>query len=223
MQAPAIFVALEAVGLRRGDPPVALALSGGQCRAHHLAGLLRRLGGGDGRAPARRARGDRARPAARAGALALRSARSWQWRSPASLLFAAEASHVALNPVFQLKLALIGAGLVNVASLRIRRQTRGRRSAARRDHAGSRTDRGRRLSAALGRGRRLRAEHRVFLVQLPELPARRRVKTCARCRRKRSRLSRPFGSWTRSPPCSPQANGDLVQPVSPRGASEIFR
>jgi hypothetical protein len=30
------------------------------------------------------------------------------------LLFAAEASHVALNPVFQLKLALIGAGLVNV-------------------------------------------------------------------------------------------------------------
>jgi len=30
------------------------------------------------------------------------------------LLFAAEASHVSLNPVFQLKLALIGAGLVNV-------------------------------------------------------------------------------------------------------------
>jgi hypothetical protein len=30
-------------------------------------------------------------------------------------LFSAEASHVALNPVFQLKLALIGAGLVNVA------------------------------------------------------------------------------------------------------------
>jgi hypothetical protein len=31
------------------------------------------------------------------------------------LLFSAEASHVALNPVFQLKIALIGAGLVNVA------------------------------------------------------------------------------------------------------------
>ena len=31
------------------------------------------------------------------------------------LLFSAEASHVALNPVFQLKFALIGAGLVNVA------------------------------------------------------------------------------------------------------------
>jgi len=30
------------------------------------------------------------------------------------LLFAAEASHVSLNPVFQLKLALIGAGLLNV-------------------------------------------------------------------------------------------------------------
>ena len=32
-----------------------------------------------------------------------------------SLLFSAEASHLALNPVFQLKVALIGAGLVNVA------------------------------------------------------------------------------------------------------------
>jgi hypothetical protein len=31
------------------------------------------------------------------------------------MLFSAEASHVALNPVFQLKVALIGAGLVNVA------------------------------------------------------------------------------------------------------------
>ena len=30
------------------------------------------------------------------------------------MLFSAEASHVALNPVFQLKAALIGAGLVNV-------------------------------------------------------------------------------------------------------------
>ena len=31
------------------------------------------------------------------------------------LLFSAEASHVSLNPVFQLKFALIGAGLLNVA------------------------------------------------------------------------------------------------------------
>ena len=31
------------------------------------------------------------------------------------VLFSAEASHVSLNPVFQLKAALIGAGLVNVA------------------------------------------------------------------------------------------------------------
>jgi hypothetical protein len=31
------------------------------------------------------------------------------------VLFSAEASHVALNPVFQFKIALIGAGLVNVA------------------------------------------------------------------------------------------------------------
>ena len=31
------------------------------------------------------------------------------------MLFSAEASHVMLNPVFQLKVALIGAGLVNVA------------------------------------------------------------------------------------------------------------
>jgi hypothetical protein len=31
------------------------------------------------------------------------------------MLFSAEASHVSLNPVFQLKLALIGAGLFNVA------------------------------------------------------------------------------------------------------------
>ena len=30
-------------------------------------------------------------------------------------LFSAEASHLALNPVFQLKIALVGAGLVNVA------------------------------------------------------------------------------------------------------------
>ncbi len=31
------------------------------------------------------------------------------------MLFSAEASHIVLNPVFQLKFALIGAGLVNVA------------------------------------------------------------------------------------------------------------
>lgn len=31
------------------------------------------------------------------------------------LLFAAEASHVSLNPVFQLKMALVAAGLLNVA------------------------------------------------------------------------------------------------------------
>lgn len=31
------------------------------------------------------------------------------------MLFSAEASHVALNPVFQLKFALIGAGIANVA------------------------------------------------------------------------------------------------------------
>jgi hypothetical protein len=31
------------------------------------------------------------------------------------VLFSAEASHVALNPVFQLKFALIGAGILNVA------------------------------------------------------------------------------------------------------------
>jgi hypothetical protein len=31
------------------------------------------------------------------------------------VLFAAEASHLVLNPVFQLKLALIGAGVINVA------------------------------------------------------------------------------------------------------------
>jgi hypothetical protein len=32
------------------------------------------------------------------------------------ILFAAEASHVAVNPVFQLKLALIAVGLINVAA-----------------------------------------------------------------------------------------------------------
>ena len=31
------------------------------------------------------------------------------------VLFSAEASHLALNPVFQMKVALVGAGLVNVA------------------------------------------------------------------------------------------------------------
>ena len=31
------------------------------------------------------------------------------------LLFAAEASHLVVNPVFQLKLALIAAGLINIA------------------------------------------------------------------------------------------------------------
>jgi hypothetical protein len=30
------------------------------------------------------------------------------------ILFSAEAGHLALNPVFQLKLALIGAGVVNI-------------------------------------------------------------------------------------------------------------
>jgi len=32
-----------------------------------------------------------------------------------SILFSAEAGHLAVNPVFQLKLALIGAGIVNIA------------------------------------------------------------------------------------------------------------
>ena len=32
-----------------------------------------------------------------------------------SLLFSAEASHLALNPVFQLKAVLVAAGLINVA------------------------------------------------------------------------------------------------------------
>ena len=32
-----------------------------------------------------------------------------------SILFTAEASHVAMNPVFQIKLALIAAGLLNAA------------------------------------------------------------------------------------------------------------
>jgi hypothetical protein len=34
---------------------------------------------------------------------------------PGSLLFSAEASHLALNPVFQLKAVLVAAGLINVA------------------------------------------------------------------------------------------------------------
>ena len=33
-----------------------------------------------------------------------------------AMLFAAEASHLAVNPVFQVKLALIGVGLANIAA-----------------------------------------------------------------------------------------------------------
>src|SRR4029077_12502401 len=101
-----------------------------------------------------------------------------------SLLFSAEASHLALNPVFQLKAILVAAGLINVAvyqfwakpavghlapgaSLAARAQARGRTSCTRRIHAGTCQSRGRSLARYLGRGRCLRTQHRIFLEARP--------------------------------------------------------
>jgi hypothetical protein len=108
-QAPAIFIALEESGFAAAIRQ-SLWIYPAANIGHIFAGAVsvidvRLLGGLAATAPAR---------------LIARA----RWFGLAALagmavtglvLFSAEASHVSLNPVFQLKAALIGAGLVNVA------------------------------------------------------------------------------------------------------------
>jgi len=112
--APAIFIALEqssfAAAIRQ-SPWLYLAANVGHIVALvFFAGAVavmdvRRLGGLAATAPGH----------------LLARARSFAIAALAGMamtgfvLFSAEASHLALNPVFQLKIALVGAGLVNVA------------------------------------------------------------------------------------------------------------
>ena len=112
-QAPAIFTALEESGfgaaIRQSLWIYPAANVGHIVALVFFAGAItvmdvRLLGGLAAMAPARLIA--RARWFAIAGLAAM--------AATGFLLFTAEASHVILNPVFQLKLALIGAGLVNV-------------------------------------------------------------------------------------------------------------
>jgi hypothetical protein len=113
-QAPAIFVALEESGFAaaiRQSLWIYPAANVGHivalvCFAGSVAVIdIRLLGGFAATAPGRLLARARWFAVVALGGMAVTG----------FLLFSAEASHVALNPVFQLKFALIGAGLVNVA------------------------------------------------------------------------------------------------------------
>jgi len=113
-EAPAIFVALEESGFGAAVRQSAWLFPVGNV-GHILALMVfagaiavmdvRLIGGLAATAPARVL--TRARSVAIA-ALILQVATGF-------ILFTADASHVIINPVFQIKLALIGAGLVNLA------------------------------------------------------------------------------------------------------------
>ena len=111
--APAIFIAHRGIVLRRRHPAIALRLYGGECRSHPVAdGVLRRRRG-DGSAARRILPGDLA---GRHAAPRAHRRDAWIYRLVASgsVLFAAEASHIVLNPLFRIKLILILLGLTNV-------------------------------------------------------------------------------------------------------------
>jgi hypothetical protein len=113
-EAPAIFVALEASGFALGIRKSLWLYPA--ANIGHIVSLVffvgavavmdvRLLGGFAATAPGR--------VLVRAGRFAM-----WAFAAMAvtgAMLFAAEASHLAVNPVFLLKLALIGAGLANIA------------------------------------------------------------------------------------------------------------
>jgi hypothetical protein len=113
-EAPAVFVALEqsgfSAGIRQSPWLYPTANVGHIVSLVFLAGALavmdvRLLGGFAATEPA---------PVlARARLFAI--AASAGMAVTGFMLFAAEASHLAVNPVFRLKLVLVGAGLVNVA------------------------------------------------------------------------------------------------------------
>jgi hypothetical protein len=112
--APAVFVALEqsgfSAGIRQSPWLYPAANVGHIISLVFLAGALaimdvRLLGGFAATAPAP--------TLARARLLAIAALTGMAVTG--FVLFAAEASHLALNPVFRLKLVLVGAGLVNVA------------------------------------------------------------------------------------------------------------
>jgi Family of unknown function (DUF6644) len=112
-QAPAIFVALEgsslAAAIRESVWLYPLANVGHIVALVCFAGAVavmdvRLLGGLSATAPGRLIARARRFAIAALAAMAVTG----------FMLFSAEASHVSLNPVFQLKAALIGAGLVNV-------------------------------------------------------------------------------------------------------------
>ena len=91
-----------------------------------------------------------------------------RWRFSASLLtgavlFTAEASHVIMNRVFQVKLALIALGLVNVALFEVFTAPKVRDLPPLAPLPAAAKRAGVDLDRAVDRGRDLRAEHRVFL------------------------------------------------------------
>ena len=107
--APAIFVALQELGAGGGDPAIDLGVHGGQCRpivslvvfAGAVAAMDLRMAG-------------LSRDAGRRGVAQDASGDDRRLHRPVITgvaLFAAEAGHVIMNPVFQFKLALIALGL----------------------------------------------------------------------------------------------------------------
>ena len=112
--APAIFVALEGSGLGQAIRQSIWLYMTRQCRPHRFAGRVRGRGRRDGRAHGRRLRRDlAAHVVGRARLLPILAFCGLLLTG--AMLFTAEASHVIMNAVFQVKLALIALGLVNVA------------------------------------------------------------------------------------------------------------
>ena len=80
-----------------------------------------------------------------------------------SVLFTAEASHVAMNPVFQIKAALIALGLLNALLRRARARCRARRYAGARAAARPRAALRAALPGDLDLGGGMRPAHRLLL------------------------------------------------------------
>jgi hypothetical protein len=113
--APAVFVALEqsgfAAAIRQSLWLYPAANIGHIVSLTFFAGAVAVM---DVRSPAWRVGGDLARMLARASAQLCRC-RTGGYGAHRLRAFSAEASHLALNPAFQLKATLVAAGLINVA------------------------------------------------------------------------------------------------------------
>ena len=112
--APAIFVAIEGSSFAAAIRQSPFALHDGECRPYPLAdGVLRRRSG-DGPSARRIFFGDLARRDAATRAHRRDTVGFIGLLASGRVLFAAEASHVILNPLFKIKLILILLGLTNV-------------------------------------------------------------------------------------------------------------